>query len=69
MSESEMGNRVSKSAKAVKEQRVDGGSRDLLTRLRYTLMASERRYLISVLSKSIHSLAGLISLGVGPIKP
>jgi hypothetical protein len=65
MSESEMGNRVSKSAEAVKEQRVDGGSRALLARLRYTLMVPERGYLVNILSNSISSLASLS----GTLKP
>lgn len=60
-----MGNRVSKSAEAVKEQRVDGGSRALLARLRYTLMVPERGYLVNILSNSISSLASLS----GTLKP
>lgn len=60
MSESEMGNRVSKSAiLAVKEQRVDGGSHVKGTWLRYTLMVQEIGYQINVLSKNISNLAHL----------
>nr|YP_007475350.1 hypothetical protein H911_mgp01 [Microbotryum lychnidis-dioicae]AGE14564.1 hypothetical protein [Microbotryum lychnidis-dioicae] len=55
MNESEMGNRVSKSVSAVKEQRVDGSSYDLWSWLRYTLMVREIGCLVNVPSKLIPS--------------
>lgn len=55
MIENEMGYRGSKSIckNIVKEQRVDGSYFGLAPRLRYTLMASERRYQVRILSNQL----------------
>ena len=56
MSENKMGYRGSKSvflSDTVKEQRVDGSYFGIFPRLRYTLMAFERKYPIKIPSNQI----------------
>jgi hypothetical protein len=64
MIEKEMGYRGSKSAYAVKEQRVDGSWSINSIHLRCTLMGFERNYQVKILSKQINKVRSYTSLAV-----